>query len=134
MELMETVKDLDGPKPTFEGGFKLLDKEAYRILQLITDTARQLWGWDKALSFGEMVARKSPYPEFEWEIKLHEKMAVKLLYDRSALEIRVEKNGEYVPLGEYSANPVAQGHALTDPDNLMKAFKLLDEIAGQNAN
>jgi len=56
----------------------VLNKYAYKNIQLIKDTALELWGDN--VNFGEITPSKSPYPEFEWIIKLYNQINVLLVY------------------------------------------------------
>lgn len=104
----------------------LLDRDKPEI-NLIERTIKEVFV--NNVEFGEFKELDSPYPEFEWSLKLYDKVNVRLFYDRSALDIGVPKNGEYVLMSEYTTQPFIRGMKATLPENLLNNFRVLDDVA-----
>ena len=104
----------------------LIDRDKKEI-DLIKNTARQVFGDN--IEFGVFKELDSPYPEFEWSLKLYGEVDVRLFYDRSALDIGVPKNGEYVLMSEYTDQPFVRGMRATEPENLLSNFCVLENVA-----
>ncbi|MPN39956.1 hypothetical protein SDC9_187490 [bioreactor metagenome] len=61
-------------------------------------------------------------------MKLYGVINILLAYDRSALDIGIPKNGQYVLMSEFTDKPFVRGMKSTQPENLLHNFKLLDEV------
>jgi hypothetical protein len=105
----------------------MLDNEARQNLQTIRQIALQIWGPN--CEFGENKVINSPYPEFELPMLLYGKIGVGIYYDRSALDIGIMQDGEYVLLGKFTTEDVFRGMKAMKPENLLHNFQVLDYVA-----
>ena len=104
----------------------MLNKEANKNLQLIKETALNIWGDN--CTFSELDVKDSPYAEFELPVCLYQKVKVGIYYDRSALDIGLWQDGKYVLLGKFTEKPVFRGFKAMKPENLEYNFNVLDEV------
>ena len=104
----------------------MLNKQAKLNLEKIKEAAKKKWG--ENCEFLELRIIDSPYPEFELPILLYQKIEVGLYYDRSAMDIGIQQNGEYVILNDFTEKEVIRGMKATIPENLQHNFEVLDEV------
>ncbi len=105
----------------------MLNNEARTKLQTIKNYIFQIWGNDCKLSDPEII--DSPYSEFELTLWLYDKIQVGIYYDRSALDIGIMQNGEYVLLQEFTPEEVVRGLEATKPPYFYNNFCILDRVA-----
>ena len=108
----------------------MLNKYAMADVELIEATAKQVWGND--VEFGELKVLRSPFPEFEWPVRLYGQVDVEFGYDRSTLGITVPKDGEYVFMRTYTDKPYFIGLASMKAENLLHNFYILDEVVREH--
>ena len=104
----------------------MLNKDAKDNIKLIRTIAMKIWGDN--VEFGDLKVLNSPYPEFEWIMKLFSSVDILLIYDRSTLEIGVPQNGHYVLLSEFTQRPFFRGLESTQPNNLFINFQVLNDV------
>lgn len=104
----------------------MLDRETIEDIELIKSTAKQVWR--KNVEFGEIKAVNSPYPEFEWMIRLYGQFDVNLYYDRSTLSIGLPDEEKYIALSRVTDKHVFRGFDGMKPENLLHNFKVLDDV------
>lgn len=105
----------------------MLNKEGKQKLQTIQQLIREMWGEDCRM--GEPEILDSPYPEFRIHLWLFDTVDVSIYYDRSALDIAIKQDGKYEILRTFTDKPVTRGMAATQPENLIRNFEILDEVA-----
>ena len=104
----------------------LIDRD-WKDVDLIEDTAKQIFG--NNIEFGKVKELDSPYPQFDWPLKLYGAVDALLVYDRSILTMGILRDGEEVYIGEFTDAPIIRGFASTEPENLLSNFRVLDEVA-----
>ncbi len=104
----------------------MLNKYAHRNIELISTTALRVW--DEYCEFGEIKIKKSPYPEFEWMMKLYGQYGIRLVYDRSILVIEVPTKNGYTELSNVSEEKVFHFFDSLKPENLLHNFQVLDRL------
>jgi len=92
---------------------------------MIRITAIQVWG--NKVEFGEIKVLNSPYPEFEWVMRIYG-VDILLKYDRSALDIGVPQNDQYVLMSEFTNESFVRGMKSTEVNNLLHNFQVLDRL------
>lgn len=85
--------------------------------------------WGENVEFEKIKVINSPYPEFELPMKLYGRVNILLAYDRSALDIGIPQNGQYVLMSEFTDKPFVRGMKATQVENLRHNFQVLDEVA-----
>ena len=105
----------------------MLNNEAKENLELIYETAEQLWGSN--CTFSELEIKNSPWSEFEQPVCLYGKVDVGIYYDRSALDIGIKQNGKYELLSKFTSENVFRGMTAMQAENLLHNFKVLDKVA-----
>ena len=90
--------------------------------------ASELWGDD--VEIGEIQVIDSPYNEFELYMKLYGKVNVHLVYDRSILNIGIQRGEEYIYIGTNGFGEVIDDvFDSVKPRYLLKHFTLVDDMA-----
>ena len=109
----------------------MLNLEAQKNLETIRRLSGEMFGGDCKIDTVEVI--DSPYPEFELRMRLYETVEVGIYYDRSAVDIGIKQNGQYVLLEKFTENPVYRGMKAMNEQNLKYNFTILNEVAGQLA-
>jgi hypothetical protein len=105
----------------------MFGKIAKEHIELIVRTAAELWG-NKCV-FGEMKVSPAPWSEFEWSMRLYDKVDAVLFYDRSIIGIHIIIEGEEKFLRKLFPEEVIVGFESSEPENLLHNFQVLDRIA-----
>jgi hypothetical protein len=104
----------------------MLDSEAKENLQLIYETAEQLWGNDCVFSDIQII--NAPWSEFELPMRLYGKTDIGIYYERSAVDIGIKLNDEYEILGKFTNEKVFRGMKAMEPENLRHNLGVLDKV------
>ena len=108
----------------------MLDREAIEHIQLIKDTANFVWGTQ--CRFGEVQVMEAPFSMFLLPLCLYDQFNIKLNYDRSILDISVQKDDSYVWLTNLTKLPIIEGFESLKPANLLHNFRVLDQFIRGN--
>jgi len=104
----------------------LNDLEEVEHIGLIKETALKVWA--KNVKFYKIKGINSPYPEFEWDIRLYNMFNIKLIYDRSILCIEVLTGEEYMELSRITDERIYHFFDSLKPENLLHNFQVLDRL------
>jgi hypothetical protein len=108
----------------------VLDREAIEDMALIEKTANQTW--KNNIEFGELEEIKSPYPQFEWSMRLYDRYMIGLSYDRSTLSINIPTKEGQMALSRVAKETVFRGFDGMKPENLLHNFQVLDRFLRKN--
>ncbi len=100
--------------------------EEQKNIKMIEDVANQVWGSN--VQFGEMKIINSPYPEFEWPMRLYGNIEVIIKYERSTVGILIKEGDDYIGLSRMTGEQVFKGLISCKPDNLLHNFQVLDRL------
>jgi hypothetical protein len=100
--------------------------EEQKNIKLIEITANQVWGSN--VQFSEIKVLNSPYPEFEWPMRLYGNVDVTLEYERSTVGIMIKTGEGYIGLSRMTDEQVFKGLKSCMPENLLHNFQVLDRL------
>jgi len=107
--------------------FGMLDDEAKKNIELISEYANRIWGKD--CKIGQIEIVNAPHSEFKLPISIYNKIKATITYDRSIIGIFIEtKNGD-IWIDDLTTQTVFDGFESSKPDNLLHNFQVLDEVA-----
>ena len=110
----------------------MLNNDARANISLIKEIANQVW--ENNVEFGEIKVLDSPYPEFEWPMRLYNSVDVRLEYERSTVGIMVKTREGYIGLSRMTDDQVFKGLKSCKPENLLHNFQVLDGLLRKHIN
>jgi len=104
----------------------MLSKFGTVNLEMLKRALHDIWGQNAVINDVNIIDR--PFDMFEMYVTLNKQYNILLSYDRSIVDISIQRNGKYEWLTDFAGQDVIEGFSSSRPENLLHNFKVLDKV------